>query len=214
MSTTSSSPSSSCPAGCSRAPVAGVIDHHLVHDRRWHTVRHLPVAGRACRIRRRRRLLSCSEGAGPSSSAPPSIAPGAVWSRSAARAAVAMSEAKRARRHDSQGLRGGLEHGHAGRAGGGRTGRDGASDAGGDRRDRDDHRPAHHPPPRVPHRAGVPGDLAGGRGVQGRDQGSATALLAEHAPDAEVVSPANCSPGCSRLPTPFEARLWSPTPSI
>jgi hypothetical protein len=25
----------------------GVLDHHRVHDRRTHTVRHLPVAGRA-----------------------------------------------------------------------------------------------------------------------------------------------------------------------
>jgi transposase len=71
----------------------GVIDRHLVHDRRWHTLRHLPVAGRACRLRWHKRLLACVEGCGTFVERTPSIAPGAVWSRAAARAAVAMSEA-------------------------------------------------------------------------------------------------------------------------
>jgi transposase len=71
----------------------GVIDRHLVHDRRWHTVRHLPVAGRACRLRWRKRLFACVEGCGTFAERTPAVAPGAVWSRPAARAAVAMSEA-------------------------------------------------------------------------------------------------------------------------
>jgi transposase len=71
----------------------GVIDRHPVHDRRWHTIRHLPVAGRATRLRWRKRLLTCLEGCGTFAERTPSIAPGAVWSRAAARAAVAMSEA-------------------------------------------------------------------------------------------------------------------------
>jgi transposase len=71
----------------------GVIDSHPVHDRRWHTIRHLPVAGRATRLRWRKRLLTCLEGCGTFAERTPSIAPGAVWSRAAARAAVAMSEA-------------------------------------------------------------------------------------------------------------------------
>jgi transposase len=73
---------------CTRCGV--LADHHL-HDRRWHTVRHLPVAGRACRIRWRKRLLVCIEGCGTFTERTASIAPGAVWSRAAARAAVAMS---------------------------------------------------------------------------------------------------------------------------
>jgi transposase len=71
----------------------GVIDRHPVHDRRWHSFRHLPVAGRACRIRWRKRLLVCVEGCGTFAERTPSIAPGSVWSRAAVRAAVAMSEA-------------------------------------------------------------------------------------------------------------------------
>jgi transposase len=71
----------------------GVIDRHPVHDRRWHSLRHLPVAGRACRIRWHKRLLTCIEGCGTFAERTPSIAPGSVWSRAAGRAAVAMSEA-------------------------------------------------------------------------------------------------------------------------
>ncbi|MTV27425.1 transposase family protein [Nitriliruptoraceae bacterium ZYF776] len=81
------------PRGVQPCTRCGVIDLHLVHDRRWHTVRHLPVAGRACRLRWRKRLLTCVEGCGTFVERTPSIAPGAVWSRAAARAAVAMSEA-------------------------------------------------------------------------------------------------------------------------
>jgi transposase len=71
----------------------GVIDLHLVHDRRWHTVRHLPVAGRATRLRWHKRLLVCVEGCGTFVERTPAISPGAVWSRAAAREAVAMSQA-------------------------------------------------------------------------------------------------------------------------
>jgi transposase len=81
------------PRGLQPCTRCGVIDRHPVHDRRWHTIRHLPVAGRACRLRWRKRLLSCLEGCGTFMERTPSIAPGAVWSRAAARAAVAMSEA-------------------------------------------------------------------------------------------------------------------------
>jgi transposase len=81
------------PRGMQPCTRCGVIDRHLVHDRRWHTLRHLPVAGRACRLRWHKRLLTCVEGCGTFVERSPSIAPGAVWSRAAARAAVAMSEA-------------------------------------------------------------------------------------------------------------------------
>jgi transposase len=81
------------PRGLQPCTRCGVIDHHLVHERRWHTIRHLPVAGRACRLRWRKRLLSCLEGCGTFMERTASIAPGTVWSRAAARAAVAMSEA-------------------------------------------------------------------------------------------------------------------------
>jgi transposase len=71
----------------------GVIDLHPLHDYRRHTVRHLPVAERASRVVWRKRLLACVEGCGTFTERTPSIAPGAVWSRPAARAAVAMSQA-------------------------------------------------------------------------------------------------------------------------
>jgi transposase len=71
----------------------GTIDRHPLHDWRNHTVRHLPVAGRATRVVWRKRLLACVEGCGTFVERTASIAPGAVWSRAAARAAVAMSEA-------------------------------------------------------------------------------------------------------------------------
>ena len=69
----------------------GVIDLHPLHDWRHHNVRHLPVVGRACRLVWRKRLLACIEGCGTFVERPASIAPSAVWSRAASRAAVAMS---------------------------------------------------------------------------------------------------------------------------
>jgi transposase len=74
--------------GC---PRCGVIELHRLHDYRWHTARHLPVAGRATRLRWCKRLLACDEGCGTFVERTPSIAPGAVWTRPAARAAVGMS---------------------------------------------------------------------------------------------------------------------------
>jgi transposase len=71
----------------------GVIELHRVHDRRTHTVRHLPVAGRATRLVWDKRLLACVEGCGTFTERTASIAPGSVWSRAAARAAVAASQA-------------------------------------------------------------------------------------------------------------------------
>jgi len=79
------------PRGLQACPRCGTIERHRVHDRRRHTVRHVPVAGRACRLVWCKRLLSCVEGCGSFAERTPSIAPGAVWSRAAARAAVAMS---------------------------------------------------------------------------------------------------------------------------
>lgn len=72
-------------------PRCGLIELHRVHDWRWHTVRHLPVAGRATRVRWHKRLLTCVAGCGTFVERTPSIAPGAVWSRAAARAAVTLS---------------------------------------------------------------------------------------------------------------------------
>jgi transposase len=71
----------------------GTIERHPIHDWRTHTVRHLPVAGRATRLVWRKRLLTCVEGCGTFVERTASIAPGAVWSRAAARAALALSEA-------------------------------------------------------------------------------------------------------------------------
>jgi transposase len=71
----------------------GSIELHRIHDWRTHTLRHLPVAGRATRLVWRKRLLTCLEGCGTFVERTASIAPGAVWSRAAARAAVALSEA-------------------------------------------------------------------------------------------------------------------------
>lgn len=79
------------PRGLQPCPRCGVLDLHRLHDWRRHSVRHLPVAGRACRLRWRKRLLACVEGCGTFVERTPSILPGAVWSRAAARAAVAMS---------------------------------------------------------------------------------------------------------------------------
>jgi transposase len=79
------------PRGLQPCTRCGVLSRHRVHDRRWHTVRHLPVAGRPCRIRWSKRLLTCTEGCGTFVERTPSIAPGSVWSKAAARAAVAMS---------------------------------------------------------------------------------------------------------------------------
>lgn len=67
-----------------------MIDVHPVHDWRTHTVRHLPVAGRACRLVWHKRLLDCAGGCGTFVERTPSVAPGAVWTRPAARQAVAM----------------------------------------------------------------------------------------------------------------------------
>ena len=66
---------------------------HLVHDRRWHTVRRLPVAGRATRVVWRKRLLACLEACGTCVKRTPPIAHAAVWSRAAAWVAVAISQA-------------------------------------------------------------------------------------------------------------------------
>lgn len=72
-------------------PRCGLIELHRVHDWRWHTVRHLPVASRATRVRWHKRLLTCVAGCGTFVERTPSIAPGAVWSRAAARAAATLS---------------------------------------------------------------------------------------------------------------------------
>ena len=79
------------PRGLQACPRCGTIEAHRVHDRRWHTLRHLPVAGRPCRVRWHKRLLACGAGCGSFAERTPSVAPGAVWTRAAARAAVAMS---------------------------------------------------------------------------------------------------------------------------
>ena len=81
------------PRGLQPCTRCGVIDRHRVHDRRTHTVRHLPVAGRACRLIWEKRLLACVEGCGTFTERTASILPGSVWSRAAARAAVAASQA-------------------------------------------------------------------------------------------------------------------------
>ena len=81
------------PRGLQACPRCGAIERHRIHDWRTHTVRHLPVAGRATRVVWRKRLLACSEGCGSFVERTAAIAPGAVWSRAAARAAVALSEA-------------------------------------------------------------------------------------------------------------------------
>jgi hypothetical protein len=46
--------------------------------------------------------------------------------------------------------------------------------------------------------------------AQGRDRGSAVRLLAEHAPEAEVVA-CDLFRGSSRRLTPSTGRSWSPT---
>ena len=81
------------PRGLQPCTRCGVIDQHRVHDRRTHTVRHLPVAGRATRLIWDKRLLTCVEGCGTFTERTASIAPGSVWSRAAARAAVTASQA-------------------------------------------------------------------------------------------------------------------------
>jgi transposase len=67
------------PRGLQPCTRCGVIELHRVHDRRSHTVRHLPVAGRATRLVWRKRLLACVEGCGTFTERTASIAPGAVW---------------------------------------------------------------------------------------------------------------------------------------
>ena len=79
------------PRDVQACPRCGVIDLHPVHDWRSHTVRHLPVAGRATRLVWHKRLLDCIADCGTFAERTPSIAPSAVWSRAAARMAVAMS---------------------------------------------------------------------------------------------------------------------------
>ncbi len=79
------------PRDVQACPRCGVIERHAVHDWRWHTVRHLPVAGRVCRVWWHKRLLACTGGCGTFVERTPSISPGTVWSRAAARSAVAMS---------------------------------------------------------------------------------------------------------------------------
>lgn len=79
------------PRDVQACPDCGVIEAHPLHDYRSHTVRHLPVAGRATRVRWRKRLLACVEGCGTFVERTASIAPGAVWSKAAARTAVSMS---------------------------------------------------------------------------------------------------------------------------
>jgi len=81
------------PRGVQPCTSCGVIGLHPLHDWRRHTVRHLPVAGRATRLVWRKRLLACLEGCGTFVERTASIAPSAVWSRAAARAAVAASQA-------------------------------------------------------------------------------------------------------------------------
>ena len=63
-----------CPQRC-------VIDLHPLHDWRTHNLRHLPVAGRVCRLVWRKRLLSWTSGCETFAERTPSIAPGAVWTR-------------------------------------------------------------------------------------------------------------------------------------
>jgi len=79
------------PRDVQACPRCGVIDLHPVHDWRSHTVRHLPVAGRATRLVWHKRLLDCVADCGTFVERTASIASGAVWSRAAARMAVAMS---------------------------------------------------------------------------------------------------------------------------
>ena len=79
------------PRDVQACPECGVIDLHPLHDWRTHNVRHLPVAGRACRLVWRKRLLACTSGCGTFVERTASVAPGAVWTRAAARAAVAAS---------------------------------------------------------------------------------------------------------------------------
>ncbi len=79
------------PRDVQTCPECGVIDLHPLHDWRTHNLRHLPVARRACRLVWRKRLLACTSGCGTFVERTASIAPGAVWTRAAARAAVAES---------------------------------------------------------------------------------------------------------------------------
>jgi hypothetical protein len=81
------------PRGLQPCTSCGVIGLHPLHAWRRHTVRHLPVAGRATRLVWRKRLLTCLEGCGTFVERTASIAPAAVWSRAAARAAVAAAQA-------------------------------------------------------------------------------------------------------------------------
>ncbi len=77
------------PRDVQACPSCGSIERHEVHDRLWHRVRHLPVAGRACTIVWSKRLLDCAGGCGTFTERASSIAPRAVWTNPARRAAVA-----------------------------------------------------------------------------------------------------------------------------
>jgi hypothetical protein len=70
----------------------GVLDRHRVHDRRTHTVRHLPVAGPSDTAGVAQAAVGVHRGLRQLRRTDPSVAPGAVWSRAAAGAAVALSE--------------------------------------------------------------------------------------------------------------------------
>ena len=69
-----------------------MLELRPLHDWRHHTVRPLPVVnGGATRLGWRKRLLACVEGCGTFVERAAAIAPGAVWSKAAPRAAVAAS---------------------------------------------------------------------------------------------------------------------------
>lgn len=70
-------------------PSCGSIERHVVHDRVTHRVRHLAVAGRGCTVVWSKRLLDCTGGCGTFTERATTIAPRAVWTNAARRAAVA-----------------------------------------------------------------------------------------------------------------------------
>ena len=77
------------PRDLQACPRCGVIDAHEVHDRTVHRVRHLPVAGRACRVAWDKRVLVCEAGCGAFVERASAIEPRAVWTNPARRTAVA-----------------------------------------------------------------------------------------------------------------------------
>ncbi len=81
------------PRGLQPCTRCGLLERHLVHDRRRHTS---PSAGRfTCHPGALAQAAAgpCVEGCATFTEHTPSIAPGAVWSRAATRAAVAMAQA-------------------------------------------------------------------------------------------------------------------------